>query len=243
MVAYRAAAGRRRACSTIPSSTCRTQFAEADEIVDRRAVLGPVVPRRAQGVHRACERVRHRLPLHRGRPVRGHLQGATASPISPPAAASWRVRTSATSTSAASPRCSASPRCGSSPPRGWTSRYRRRGAARRGTREGSRPQGCPLVCASFWWGPAGRAIPPICPSRMLPPLGEVLASEGVLRRRRALRRTLVRRTASSSSWQRVPMSSRFVSRKRSPPGRRASSERLDELARSPRLRVWPSGST
>ena len=34
---------------------------------------------------------------------------------------SWRARTSATSTSAASPRCSAFPRRGSWPPRGWIS--------------------------------------------------------------------------------------------------------------------------
>ena len=53
--------------------------------------------------------------------LRGSSARPRASPTSPPAAASSRARTSATSTCAASPRCSASPRCGSSPPKGWTS--------------------------------------------------------------------------------------------------------------------------
>jgi len=47
--------------------------------------------------------------------------GVAAPPEAGRAAGSWRVGTSATSTSAASPRCSAFPRRGSWPPRGWIS--------------------------------------------------------------------------------------------------------------------------
>ena len=76
MVAYRAQL-QKAGVFDDPIFDLSQQFAEGGRDRDRRAVLGPFVPRRAQGVHRARERVRHRLPLHRGRPVRGSSARAT----------------------------------------------------------------------------------------------------------------------------------------------------------------------
>ena len=52
------------------------QFAQAGRHRGGRAVLGSVVPGRAQDIPRARERVRVHLPLHRRRPMRGPVPRA-----------------------------------------------------------------------------------------------------------------------------------------------------------------------
>ena len=103
MVAYRTEKQKAKAWDD-PILDLSHQFAEADEIVIGAPYWDLSFP--------AALKVTPGARASARRP---------ASPISRRAAGSWRARTSATSTSAALPRCSAFPRRGSWPPRGWIS--------------------------------------------------------------------------------------------------------------------------